>query len=62
LGISKTCNGLEGDTLLSVAEKIGSEFLEGKTIAKIWGNGAKFPGQEMPLKTKVQDGMQVRFL
>ena len=52
----------EGDTLLSVAEKIGSEFLEGKTIAKIWGNGAKFPGQEMPLKTKVQDGMQVRFL
>jgi small GTP-binding protein len=49
-------------TLQEVAEKIGPDFMEGKTSAKIWGNTAKFPGQEVSLKTKVQDGMQVRFI
>lgn len=52
----------EGDTLEDVAKSIGSEFFEGTTIAKIWGNGAKFDGQEMPLSTKVTDGMQIRFI
>jgi ribosome-interacting GTPase 1 len=52
----------EGDTLEDVARGIGTEFLSGTTIAKIWGNGAKFDGQEMPLSTKVVDGMQVRFI
>ncbi|WKZ25830.1 MAG: 50S ribosome-binding GTPase [bacterium] len=52
----------ENDTLEDVARGIGSEFLAGTTLAKIWGNGAKFDGQEMPLTTKVVDGMMVRFL
>jgi len=50
------------DTLLDVAKEIGSEFAADKKSAKIWGTGAKFPGQEVSLSTKVQDGMQVRFL
>jgi uncharacterized protein len=50
------------DTLLDVAKEIGSEFVADKKSAKIWGTGAKFPGQEVSLSTKVQDGMQVRFL
>ncbi len=49
-------------TLLDVAKEIGSEFVEDKTRAKIWGVGAKFPGQDVSLSTKVQEGMQVRFL
>lgn len=52
----------EEDTLEDVAMKIGSEFATSTTIARIWGNGAKFDGQEMPLKTKVVDGMMVRFM
>lgn len=49
-------------TLKDVGEKMGSEFLEGRTRAKIWGKGAKFAGQEVSLSKKVQDGMQVRFI
>ena len=52
----------ENDTLIDVARSIGTEFLEGTTLAKIWGNGAKFDGQEMPLSTKVKDGMMIRFV
>lgn len=52
----------ENDTLTDVARSIGSEFLESTNLAKIWGNGSKFDGQEMPLSTKVQNGMQVRFI
>ena len=52
----------ENDTLEDVARSIGTEFLEGTTLAKIWGQGAKFDGQEMPLSTKVQNGMQIRFI
>ncbi|MFA6185534.1 MAG: GTPase [Candidatus Shapirobacteria bacterium] len=52
----------ENDTLEDVARNIGTEFLEGTTIAKIWAGGAKFDGQEMPLSTKVVDGMQIRFI
>ena len=52
----------ENDTLEDVARSIGSEFLSTTTLAKIWGNGAKFDGQEMPLSTKVQNGMIVRFI
>lgn len=52
----------ENDTLEDVARSIGTEFLAGTTIAKIWGNGAKFDGQEMPLSTKVVNDMQVRFV
>ncbi len=49
-------------TLKDVGEKMGSEFLEGRTRAKIWGKGSKFAGQEVSLTKKVQDGMQVRFI
>lgn len=49
-------------TLKDVAESIGSEFAQEKTSAKIWGTGAKFPSQEVSLQTKVQEGMQIRFV
>jgi len=52
----------ENDTLMDVAKSIGSEFSESTSLAKIWGNGAKFNGQEMSLSTKVINGMQIRFL
>ncbi len=51
-----------GDTLCDVAKKIGKEFAEEKTRAKIWEAGAKFPEQEVSIKTKVVEGMQVRFV
>lgn len=50
------------DTLAEVCQKIGTEFAASTTLAKIWGNGAKFEGQEMPLSTKVLDGMMIRFI
>lgn len=52
----------EGDTLKDVAEKIGTEFASKQRLVKIWGNSAKFPGQEVSFSTKVSDGMQIRFL
>ncbi|MEK7470643.1 MAG: GTPase [Patescibacteria group bacterium] len=51
-----------GDTLLTVAEKIGSDFANGKKLVKIWGKSTKFPGQEISMSTKVTEGMQIRFL
>ena len=52
----------KGQTLNEVAKKIGTEFVEGKTRAKIWGTDAKYPGQEVSLKTPVAEGMQIRFV
>lgn len=52
----------EGDSLRNIALKIGPDFAESKKIAKIWGTGAKFPGQEVSFETKVLDGMKVRFI
>jgi hypothetical protein len=52
----------EGDTLKDVALKIGPDFAGNVKIVKIWGTGAKFPGQEMSLDTKIKEGMQIRFL
>lgn len=52
----------EGETLKEIALKIGPDFAERVKIAKIWGSGAKFPGQEVSFDTKVLDGMQVRFV
>jgi small GTP-binding protein len=52
----------QGDTLLDVASCIGTEFASSSKIAKIWGGGAKFDGQEMPLTTEVKDKMMVRFI
>ena len=50
------------NSLSDVAEKLGTEFSEEKKKAKIWGKGAKFPGQEVSLSTKVVEGMQIRFI
>ena len=51
-----------GETLKDVAEKIGSEFAENKRLAKIWGPGAHYPGQEVSLSLHTREGMQVRFI
>jgi small GTP-binding protein len=51
-----------GQNLKEVAQKVGTEFAETKTRAKIWGAGAKFPGQEVSLSKQIQEGMQVRFV
>ena len=51
----------EGDLLSDVAVKLGTDFSE-KKLAKIWGESAHFPGQEVPTSIKVKDGVQVRFL
>lgn len=50
------------DSLLDLAQKIGTEFAQSKTSAKIWGNGAKFPSQEVSLSTKLKEGMMIRFI
>lgn len=52
----------KNQTLTDIARKIGEEFAEEKKGAVIWGTGAKFPGQEVSLSTKVKDGMQIRFI
>ncbi len=52
----------DGDTLLDVAIKIGSEFAKSKKMVKIWGKNAKFPEQEVSLSTPVAEGMQIRFV
>lgn len=51
-----------GETLEKVAENIGTEFAQNKKLAKVWGSGARFPGQDLPLTTKVTEGMQVKFI
>ena len=51
-----------GDRLSDVANRIGPEFAQTHARAKIWGSGAKFPGQEISLSTRVQEGMMVRFI
>lgn len=51
----------KGITLKQIGESIGSDFLEGKTGAKISGNGAKFENQEVSLDTKAQEAMEIKF-
>lgn len=50
------------DTLQDVVNELGQELRETTKRAKVWGNGAVFAGQTVPLTTQVVDGMQVRFL
>ncbi|OGM76519.1 hypothetical protein A2208_00825 [Candidatus Woesebacteria bacterium RIFOXYA1_FULL_43_16] len=52
----------EGETLKAVALKIGPDFEESKKLVKIWGPGAKFPGQEVSFSTEVLEGMKIRFI
>jgi len=49
-------------TLENVAERISADFAEKKKLAKIWGPGALFPGQEVSLTAQVKEGMQIKFL
>lgn len=51
----------KGDKLSDVMLKIGTEFAGNKDTAKIWGPGAKFPGQIVSLSIEAQDKMKVRF-
>jgi hypothetical protein len=51
-----------GETLKDVALKIGPDFAAGKKLVKIWGPGAKFPGQEVSFETEVLDGMSISFI
>ena len=51
-----------GESLKDVALKIGHDFAESKKLVKIWGPGAKFPGQEVSFDTRVIEGMKIRFL
>ena len=51
-----------GQALKDLGEKIGTDFLNDKKAAKIWGKNAKFPGQEVSLSTPLHDGMQIRFV
>ena len=52
----------QGATLEEIAQNIGPEFAEGKKAARIWGPSAQFPGQEVPLSTRVVEGLQLRFI
>ena len=52
----------ENERLLDILPKLGTTFEEKYKMAKIWGKSAKFPGQEVPLTTKLTDGLQVRFI
>ena len=49
-------------TLKQLSEKIGEDFAENKTKAKIWGPGSRFPAQTVSLNTKAVEGMQIRFI
>lgn len=51
----------QGDKISDVAVKIGSDFAENHKLVKIWGEGSRFPGQEVSLSTPVQDGMKIVF-
>lgn len=52
----------KGAILKEVALKIGPEFAEEKKKAKIWGNGARYAGQEVSLNVEAKDGMFIRFI
>jgi len=52
----------ENTKLSDILKSLGSNFSENKIYAKIWGSGAKFPGQEVSLSSTVEDGMQIRFI
>ncbi len=51
----------QGQTLKDVAKGIGNDFYAVKKAVKIWGAGAKFPGQEVSFDAKVVEGMQIQF-
>lgn len=52
----------QGSSLSDVLKKIGVEFAEDKSGARVWGAGAKFPGQKVSLNIQVRDEMEVAFV
>jgi hypothetical protein len=52
----------KGIKIHDVLGLLGEEFSENKNKAYIWGNGSKFPSQEVSFSTQVQEGMMIRFL
>jgi uncharacterized protein len=52
----------KGILLREVLKLIGEEFSEGKTQAKIWGPGSKFPGQIVSLSKSAEDKMMIRYI
>ena len=52
----------KGQTLQDLLDLLGPDAAIGKTEAKIWGTGARFPGQTVSFRTKVQDGLEVTFI
>ena len=51
-----------GAILDEIIRDIGPDFAKGKSKAKIWGPGAKFPGQTVSLNTVIREDMQIRFV
>lgn len=51
-----------GSTLEEIAEKIGTDFAGKINGARIWGNGAKYPDQEVSLTTVAKEEMFVRYI
>jgi len=51
-----------GESLKDVAVKIGTDFANTHKLVKIWGPGAKFPGQEVSFDAMAVEGMKIRFL
>jgi hypothetical protein len=43
-------------------DKLGTDFKDRYTMAKIWGDTARYPGQEVPFSTTLVEGMEVRFI
>lgn len=52
----------QGSSLSDVLKKIGAEFAKDKSGARVWGAGAKFPGQKVSLNIQVRDEMEVAFV
>lgn len=52
----------EGDSLQDVLNLVSREMALDKTEAKIWGPGARYPGQTVSFGTKIQDEMEMSFV
>ena len=46
----------KGETVFQAAEKVSKEVAEKLREAKIWGPGAKFPGQKVSFSHRLEDG------
>jgi small GTP-binding protein len=52
----------KGQIIADLLPKLGSTFENKYKTAKIWGEVARFPGQEVPLSTKLIDKLQVKLI